>query len=905
MKISDFSLRSSAAVLAMAVSALAFPAHARAQDGDAQSSTPDSAADIADAIDLDTPDTDPLDSDVDIVVTASSPVGAVLGDVPPIEELDADDITSYGAASLEELVANLAPQTGSGRGRGSGRPAVLLNGRRISGFRELRDFPPEAIKRVQIFPEELAVSYGFRPDQRVINFILVDNYASIAVDGEYGVATQGGRGIGEIGATLTQISGGNRLVLDGEYQGATALRESERNIIQPANADGLTTVATDPADAGPFRTLLPSQERIEGNATLGFELSPATSLTLNATYGTNDTVGQNGLNAPVFAVDAANPFNAIGTDIQLLRLLNDPRTLLQFNDNETIELASSLNGRSSGLLWSLTGNYQRVETTTRIDRVTDISGLQDAITAGTLNAFTPVLGAGLPPAEQDVARSALETFTVKGTATLRPLYLPAGELQVTVDGEFTDLSLDASETNAFGTVGSNLGRSIGAGLVNVDIPLAERFGANGAIGRLSINGNFGLSELSDFGTLTRYGFGLNWEPVPGWTLQASFIGSENAPMINELGDPVITTPNVPIFDFINNETVLVQSVTGGNAALLGEEQRDVKIGLTWQPEGIEGLRVIAEFFRNRSFDSTAAFPTLTPEVEAAFSDRVIRDADGSLLQVDRRPVNFARISSDSLRYGVNFSKRLGQRGRPPGARRGGRPGGARPAGAGGQPTDSAAAGRPAQAGGPPAEAAPAADAAPENSQTAGGPPSGRPSGAGNGSPAGGPPARRPAFGRWNVAVYHRIRFEETVLVAPGVAEFDLLNGSSIGGAGGLPRHSLEMEGGWFFNGLGARVTGNFESGTQVSGVTGATDSSLNFNPIATVNMRFFINFDQRTKLAEKFPVLKGMRLSLRVNNLFDAQQNVRDALGNVPLRFQPGFVDPIGRFVELDLRKRF
>ncbi|MEO1044060.1 MAG: TonB-dependent receptor [Pseudomonadota bacterium] len=827
----------------------------------------------------------PEELDVDVVVTASQPRGAVITDIPPIEELDTDDIASYGAASLEELVANIAPQTNSGRGRGTGRPAVLLNGRRISGFRELRDFPPEAIKRVQIFPEELAVSYGFRPDQRVINFILVDNYSSIAMDSEYGIATQGGRGQGEIGATLTNINGGNRLVLDVEYQGATALRESERAIIQPEIDPTLTTVDSDPDDAAAFRTLLPSRERIEANATAGFELSPGTSLTLNATYGTDDTVGQNGLNAPVFAVGADNVFNPSGNDISLLRLLNDPRTLLQLRDVETIQLATSLNGRNSGVIWSLTGNYDRVETTTRIDRLADVTGLQQAITDGTLDAFTPVLGAGLPPPEQDVARSAVETFSVKGTASLRPLTLGTGDVQMTVDGEFTDLSLTASDSTVLGFASSNLGRTIGAALVNLEVPLAERDGINGAIGRLSINGNFGLSELSDFGTLTRYGFGFNWEPLPGWTLQASFIGSETAPTVNELGDPVIITPNVPIFDFTNNQTVLAQSVTGGNADLLREEQRDVKIGLTWRPEGIDGLRVIAEFFRNRSFDTTAAFPTLTPEVEAAFPDRVVRDAAGTLVQLDQRPVNFAQISSDSLRYGVNFSKRIGQRGgrgrggppgRPPGAQPGGVPSGAGAPSAGSRPRAGPPGGRPAQAGEPP-----------------------------RGRRGGGPPFRRPRFGRWNISVFHRIRFTETVLVAPGIEEFDLLNGSSISGAGGVPRHSVELEGGWFYNGLGARITGNFEGGTRVDGVGGSDDSSLEFNPIATVNMRFFVNFDNRTKLTEKFPILKGVRLSLRVNNLFDAQQNVRDAQGNVPLRFQPGFVDPVGRFIELDIRKRF
>jgi outer membrane cobalamin receptor len=117
----------------------------------------------------------------EIVVTAERIRGSVDTDVPPVEQLNEADITALGASSLTDLVAAVAPQTNSGRGRGGGMPIILLNGQRVSGFRELRDLPPEAIRQVQIFPEEVALKYGFRPDQRVINFILKDNFASFEI----------------------------------------------------------------------------------------------------------------------------------------------------------------------------------------------------------------------------------------------------------------------------------------------------------------------------------------------------------------------------------------------------------------------------------------------------------------------------------------------------------------------------------------------------------------------------------------------------------------------------------------------------------------------------------------------------------------------------------------------------
>ena len=67
----------------------------------------------------------------------------------------------------------------------------------------------------------------------------------------------------------------------------------------------------------------------------------------------------------------------------------------------------------------------------------------------------------------------------------------------------------------------------------------------------------------------------------------------------------------------------------------------------------------------------------------------------------------------------------------------------------------------------------------------------------------------------------------------------------------------------------------------------------------------FINLDDRGSLTEKVPFLKGSRIALKMDNVFDDIQNVRDNNGLIPLSYQAGFVDPVGRYVEIDFRKRF
>src|SRR5436305_8040217 len=118
--------------------------------------------------------------------------GSVVGDIPPESTLDSRDVRATGATNVSELLDALAPQIGSSQGRGGGQPVLLLNGQRISGFRELRDIPTEAISRVEILPEEVALKYGYRADQKVVNIVLRPRFRSTAVQVGGTTATEGG-----------------------------------------------------------------------------------------------------------------------------------------------------------------------------------------------------------------------------------------------------------------------------------------------------------------------------------------------------------------------------------------------------------------------------------------------------------------------------------------------------------------------------------------------------------------------------------------------------------------------------------------------------------------------------------------------------------------------------------------
>jgi hypothetical protein len=67
----------------------------------------------------------------------------------------------------------------------------------------------------------------------------------------------------------------------------------------------------------------------------------------------------------------------------------------------------------------------------------------------------------------------------------------------------------------------------------------------------------------------------------------------------------------------------------------------------------------------------------------------------------------------------------------------------------------------------------------------------------------------------------------------------------------------------------------------------------------------FINFDQRPSVLKSVPMLKGTRLAIRIDNLLNDIQTVLDANGLVPVRYQRGYLDPVGRRIEVSLRKIF
>jgi hypothetical protein len=776
-----------------------------------------------------------------IVITGAKPPGSVIGDIPPEKTLDPRDVRATGATNITELLDALAPEIGSARGRGGGQPVLLLNGQRISSFREMRDIPTEAILRVEILPEEVALKYGYRADQRVVNIVLRPRFRSTTALLNGSASTEGGYVAGQADVTRLMIEKNGRTQFNLHAQGNGMLTEAERDIrIDPSE---LPPGATED-DVLRARSLLGTSRQIRGAATFNRTILGNVSATLNTELEHDEGRSLIGLNG----------------------------TLLEPLDRDTSSNSAhagiTLNGNTkSQWKWNVTGNADWDRSVTGTDRD---------------NASFP----------RDRARETTTSGDITATANGTLFKVPAGNASATFRVGGSTSHLDSESERAGLETSTSLGRTTGTASMNFDLPVSRRGRAFNALGNLTLNANAEVDQISDFGTLTTIGAGANFSPVDRLNFITSWTREEGAPTIQQLGDAVLTTPDSRIFDFTTGQTVLVTATTGGNPDLLADRRNVWKLGANWQPSSKLDLRLRADYV-HQTIDRPISNITVTPEIEAAFPGRFVRDGSGQLVSVDLRPVNFDSSRRDTLRLGLDFSKPLKSR-RPSqstidqmraqfrNALGGGRRGST---GAQSQTTPT-----------PPSEGQ--ASPPPEGGGESGG---GRRFGGGRGGGGGGGFFGGGNRGRLTFSLTDTITFVDKTVIAPGL-ELDYLHGDAAGSTGGTPRHLVQAQAGYFNNGLGARIGANFRSATNVDTLAG---DNLHFSPLATFDLRLFANPGDIPEVAVKHPWLRGTQVRFEVTNIFDAKPKVHSALGDPLLNFQPDLLNPLGRTVGITIRKLF
>ena len=770
----------------------------------------------------------------EITATSVKPRGSAIGDFEPELVLDEEQIKAYGASSIAELLQALEPQTRSARGGTS--PVLLVNGRRISGFQEIQGIPPEAIERTEILPEDAALAYGYTADQRVVNFILKAQFRSVTTQASVRRPDQGGRTVSQLENNFLRIAGKQRWTLDTEYRNETPLFETERNIDRSDSPS--TPVGVDP---NAYRTLLPKREQGSVRGSMMRDLNNTTALTVSG------------------SLEDTSSFNYLGL----------PGVTLPLPDNgplsrTTDTLAGKAGFVADGFLgdwrWTLTGGYDRTDTKTRTDTIpfADLPAI-------------PVRGV-------DTARSVSSLANVEAVFNGNAWDGPAGRLNSTLKVGFNTQSLDSESLRSGVFSERSLSRDRTSASGNFNLPIANRNReVLGLLGDLSANLNLAYEDLSDFGGLTSYTLGLNWTPWEPVNFSASYAEEQNAPSMSQLNDPTISTPNVPVYDFVTGQSVNITRIQGGNGGLSEETKKTLRLGVNLTPIKDKDLRITANYTRTQTEGSIAAFPTITPDLEAALPERFTR-VNGQLTSIDARPLNFQGAESQEVRWGFNYSTAFGKPDPAAAARMGG-PGGMRPGGGprmgAGAPMMISSSGGGSGGGG--------------NSFRMGG-----------GGPRGG--GMQPGQGRFNFSLYHTYRIQDEITIRDGLPVLDLLDGAATGSRGGQPKNEIQMQAGVFKSGMGGFMNANWRDSTRIDG-GGSGAQDLTFSDQMTVNLNLFADLSSRQNLVSRYPWLKGARVNVGVDNLFDSRLDVHDAQGKTPLSYQSDFLDPMGRTFRISLRK--
>lgn len=822
------------------------------------------AAVVAEVPSSDTPQADAdtvqaADDGQTIVVVGVRERAPVPGSIASEVSLDSETVAALGASNLADILAQISALTGGAQGRAGDGPVLLVNGRRIGSFDEVRNLPPEAIQRVDILPEEAALQLGYPATSKPVNIVLKQRYAAATGELEDRITTRGARNDFNTELNVVDIADDNRMTFNLQYQIGDRVTEAKRGVARPVDTGaasvagilssplggpllplsaqflGVPATGRQPGDfaaaavaddTGRFHTLVPLTRQFTADGTFARTLPGALTISASAKF---DRLVSDELLGPAIAdvVIPAGGTNPFAGPIRLRRSLPDVPVAMRKAVADTYHFGTQLAGYGSWQ-WSVTANFDRVEERRRKTGGIDSGPLQAAIGFGTISdPFGPAPAALLPGRTASEASSRDQLIGTDLFASGPLAALPAGDLTLSLRGSLSRETIDAVQAGG----NTSLGRNRAGGQASLDIPLLKHSG----IGSLDAGIHGALDRYSDAGSIRGYGATFVWKPVKPVSLLLAASRDQSVPTLAQLGALLDTTPDAAFFDYASGRSFVATRIDGGDQALRPDRRSIYKAELSAKP--LAGLGLTTTYTRIRDEDVLLAFPSVTTAVEAALPGRIRRDGSGAIVQVDARPFNAFREDRQELRLALNFNKSFGKSDGPkvPG---GGGFGGGHSFGASGSTVQ--------------------------------------------------------------FSLSDTIRLHDEIRLAPGMPAIDLVDGNTLGDGLRVPRHKVEAQFSGTRSGFGLRANAVWTSG----GDAGAGSlGQLAFGDRFQLNFRLFYFPDRNPALLQAMPWLKGVRLLLAVDNAFDSYQRVTDSADRTPLAYQRGLLDPLGRSVRFSIRK--
>ena len=554
-------------------------------------------------------------SDERTIVVFAPRRGAVQLPVTILREISQQDIVAYGVNNLGELIQALEPETRLAGGTADDSPVILLNGSRIGSLSEVSGLPTEAVERIDLLSEVLATAYGYAPTRRVLNIVLRQRFRSATVQGDVGASTDGGRAdVGSIGS-LVRIRSDARTNFDFSLRTAEDLSEDERPL------------PGDPPGDRRSRTLVPSLKQIGVSGAVALPVWSRIATTVTAGYTTTES--QSIIRS---AAEYGLPLlNVLDSSLQATS--PDRRTA-----TATYRAGVTMSGDSGSWRWSAISSFDRSEEVTL-----------DLGSTRSRSAVADQLGA---------TRYVFQSGRVELQGSGPILTVPAGQLFASVNLQAgIETVLAQVDSRTVSSTHERLRRSLTAD-ANLFIPIATSIAGGGLLGDLSANVGLTYRRFTDYGSLSTVQIGARWSPLPVATFIVGYTRDEGAPTLQQLGEPVLFTPDVPMQDFQTGNAANVTVVTGGNSSLGRNVRTESKVEVIIRPFAPSDFALSASYTEVILRNPVSIFPAPTVDVEAAFPLRFERDQAGRLIRIDTRPITVSASRFQGIRWGASHSGAL-------------------------------------------------------------------------------------------------------------------------------------------------------------------------------------------------------------------------------------------------------
>jgi hypothetical protein len=818
----------------------------------------------------------PSQSDSIIITGRLDP--ALVAALPAEAELDANAIAAFGFDTVGDLLDELIAQVDPG---GTG-PVILVNGQPSNGLADVSDLPTEAVERIQVLPGSAAAGVGQPPTKRVINVVIRPNHAQVTLNAEGSLATAGGGQRGTAEASLLKLSDGNRRSLTLRATLVDPLFERDRSILgdfagTPYALDG--NVVSAPVPGG---EISPTLSSLAGRIT-----TVAGAPSGRANPGLADFAARSGLpnSGDLSAFRTLLGRQAFYSGAVVLTQRLSPVTTVTLNLRGEWSDGQGLGGASAHLLLLpasspfspfardvLVARY--LGDPLRLDQ--DAATLSAAAVLNTrLGNWRVSLNANYShrishaETERGFNQLALQAAVLAGTAS------PFGPIGPALLGpQQVDQSRSQADNAGVELLVNGTPFSLPGGPVQAALRLgwrADRF------------------TTSTVGPGTSFASNLHRdEEIAQLSLVAPLLGARQLGGIGDLSLDLTgvlrhVTGAGQLEDYAAGVTLLRGSALTLRAGLAAEE-------VAPSPNLLTDPVIAYENFR--TFDFVRQETVLVRYVVGGNPALPVERRRTTSLTATLRPI----VSSD-LALTADYSRVVGR----------GQVSGLPPVTAEVQLAFPDRFQRDASGRLTVVDARPVGFERTQREQFRWGFSFSQTLGLRSATPSSGTTSGGAALAlssgwRINLGLNHTWTLSNTRLARAGLPEVDLLNGGAVGYGSGVSRHSVQGNLGVVHQGIGVQFTGNWRGGSRINAGTLAAPSVIRFASRFDLDARLFAN------LGPLFPhsaLAKGMRISVAVENLFDAQQRVTDQTGMVPRRYQPYLLDPLGRTITIGIRKAF